>query len=1165
MLREHLGVEWANEMVSFPFSADRGTCHPESLQLFGPEGPLAAQFSEIERWPGAAGIRSAKVSFIVAKLPASGQATYTLHYGATPAAASPASDLKIAPAGDSIELSTSRFAIRLLQGERQYPRPTNPADVPGPVAAMRLADGTWFGESRLYGSRPIVGYVANVEERGPVFARVALRYIYDDGQTMDLSARLIAGDSKVTWHMTVRPAAGAAVARSASPASAGGWRLILSAGLDPLLGVLGPEHNDENKWGTRKFTKEDGWIFTPEDVDLRRQPAGIITSLVPWEDWWNSSTQAQWTFKTPSRGEILKVAAVDPANWVEPAAAGEHLKWASAENREKWIPLVRHADESISMEMSASPGERRWQIGVPAPTRSNAERLSVQGAHTWTMPGAQLGVGYRLDQAKDYVLSWPEPREPAHPHLFGSRQDIASARQNISPEELTALRESGRARSGGKKRARSFSASDTDALAAYLATGDPEVAKETQLIERIAGQLALLGNFDLMRHTKVIASLYDGTIDSGLIPAQQRAVLRAQIAYLGYVLADPSTWSVERGYCSNNLNMSISYILNLGLLACVLPEHPLAKAWAKPAIEMCDRWLGEMVGPAGEWPESVANYAHVSATSLLLFAIAAKNAGLHDFIADPRMKRLMLYLAKQYTPPDPRSGGERRPSLSLLPPSGRSAGGKARVIPGLMAKATAASDPAYSQVQQWSWLRSGSSLFVAVSSTGAERFAVDRSLPAATPDWGSDLFPQLGAILRQDVGTKDEWYINVMVPSFSADWVPSEYGAFASIFARGVPIAGAFAGGYAEKEELFMSRVHLARQRGTDDERRQSMYHQGERKLTDFAALPRQDYVAADLSIGKPIYRSLEAGANEHMVPVPEWPSVPKVGSGPVRWRRQMLFVKGDQATEAGYLLLRDTVSGGQPTMWQMWTVSEKIGTPQQTQDIAHFLADKPGHQAMPARELPGDRFTAVGPFGVDTEFYVASPAATPRHTLRWGRTYKVSPIDGFAEYMDLLHLQRTDDGSYYVVMFPRSRAERAPEFQTLADGKIIRIRGDFGTDYAFVAESDQSAKAEGVSFRGTAGTVQNRSNGLVLALGSKGEIASGEYRLSADDAVSLRIGVGVLTIVASRPGPQRIAITAPGDWELAPSASKADLVERNGTFTVTLGESVSQAVLRKK
>jgi len=98
--------------------------------------------------------------------------------------------------------------------------------------------------------------------------------------------------------------------------------------------------------------------------------------------------------------------------------------------------------------------------------------------------------------------------------------------------------------------------------------------------------------------------------------------------------------------------------------------------------------------------------------------------------------------------------------------------------------------------------------------------------------------------------------------------------------------------------------------------------------------------------------------------------------------------VKDTDPGQVNYLVLRDTVSGGQPTMWQWWAVSDKIGTAEEARDVDAFLADAPGNANAPVRELEGDHLTAVGPFGVDTEFYVAAPQNTPRNTLRFGREY---------------------------------------------------------------------------------------------------------------------------------------------------------------------------------
>ena len=52
------------------------------------------------------------------------------------------------------------------------------------------------------------------------------------------------------------------------------------------------------------------------------------------------------------------------------------------------------------------------------------------------------------------------------------------------------------------------------------------------------------------------------------------------------------------------------------------------------------------------------------------------------------------------------------------------------------------------------------------------------------------------------------------------------------------------------------------------------------------------------------------------------------------------------------------------------------------------------------------------------------------------------------------------------------------------ADGRVITIRSDWGTDYAFLSKDLATAKVADISFQGTAASIQNRGSNLVLALG---------------------------------------------------------------------------------
>jgi hypothetical protein len=259
-------------------------------------------------------------------------------------------------------------------------------------------------------------------------------------------------------------------------------------------------------------------------------------------------------------------------------------------------------------------------------------------------------------------------------------------------------------------------------------------------------------------------------------------------------------------------------------------------------------------------------------------------------------------------------------------------------------------------------------------------------------------------------------------------------------------------------------------------------FHEGPRRLTDHADLPGMQYLRARFAIGKPVFRSNEATAHDRMKDVPAWPSVAQPADGPIDWDRQVLFVKDGDPSGPNAIFIRDTVAGGQPTMWQMWFVSDGLVDSRQGQST-------PGGASDGAKQLEGDRFTARGQFGIDTDLFVASPREQPRHTLRWGTDYNYWPLHGVRESMDLLHLQRATDGDYFVALVPRGRNEPRATLTSLADDHVIKSSTQAGIAYAFLAADATDAEAESVRFKGTAGAVAYRGSSTTASLGARGGI----------------------------------------------------------------------------
>jgi hypothetical protein len=1135
VIEESLDRAYGPQLVSQEITVPEGVATPEMLSLKGPTGLLAVQASDVEYWPDGRTVKAATIHFVT-DLRRLEKRAFTV--GVAPGSGAEdtgATDLEVVERDGHVELTTSCFGMRFALGKQRFPQPVVATDVPAPVSSLRLADGTWCGGSEWYGTRRVVAYEAAVTGRGPVFGEVRLRYRFEDGVILDMRARLAAGDSMVDWSVRLSPYDAAAAAKQVmepwpeeTPLSPkeeclqAGWRLVLNRGLDDLTFGIRPEAG-ENRWGERKWL---GDRFSDDvfNVATKDEPPGLLVNLVPWNDWWNSSTKTELTFSTPKRGEIMRTKTLDPADWVEPAPRGTLAIWASRRMRQQWIPLVRGDDGRVFLQFGLSPGNRRLLIG-----------------------GAGQGLGRELDRIKGWALNWPS-RHRGHPCLYMTMAELRTVQQRpINSAEVQKL-----ISAAGRVPGTQPSAADNAAVGVWLLTGDRRAAAAVQLPQRLRAYLALFGDFDRMRSTFQLCGLYDAAMAGDLVPAEERPVLRARMAYLAHLIADAETWSMERGYCSGNLNMSVAHVLNQGIFACLLRDNPRAGEWADAGLHMLDLMLETNVGPAGEWPESVANYAFVSTSALLPLAIAARAARWDDFVDDPRMKRLLLYLAKQYTPPDPRGAENGEKSVSLLPPLGRGGGRGRNGLTGMMARATAASDPRYASALQWTWMRSGAPRLVPDFRLGGwEHVYLDTTVPTRNPGWTFDVFPRSDAIVRRGMGTPHEWYVAMAAAPYDA--FCSEFGGLPVVFAKGAPIIARFAGGYAEREELFVNRVIPARPRGDKDFRMKHFYHDGTGAFTASAGLPGAAYLQGEFTVEKPHFITHEASAFDKMMNLPEWPEVATSADGPLRWKRQLIVQRDPDPAGPGTIFLRDSVSGGQPTSWQTWFISDGI-VPSANQGAMSSRTRPP--PIVPARRLAGDRFRAIGQFGVDSEVFVAEPRDTPRQTVRWGRSYDYTPLAGLQETMDLFHLQRADDGAYVVAIHPRRADESVPEFKSYADGKVVRVLGRFGVDYGFLADSDTDATADDVRFRGTAAVFSDRGSHTRITLLARGGVQAALHNPGMEEVpfevaatASVEVMIAASEIVVSFPsvdGKASTRLSIPESWTL-PENSDTCSVLREG------------------
>jgi len=155
-----------------------------------------------------------------------------------------------------------------------------------------------------------------------------------------------------------------------------------------------------------------------------------------------------------------------------------------------------------------------------------------------------------------------------------------------------------------------------------------------------------------------------------LVPEQEKPLLRAQMAQLGYKLADPATWSIERGYMSGNPDMSVSHVLGLGMIGCTIPDHLQPTIW-----QFWTRSERLVPSSSGGGEETGAQTARAVEAVLPLrelagdrfTAVGQHGIGLEHFVAAPRgTPRHTSRYGTSYTHPIP-GYSERQDLLDLAP------------------------------------------------------------------------------------------------------------------------------------------------------------------------------------------------------------------------------------------------------------------------------------------------------------------------------------------------------------------------------------------------------------------------------------------------------------------------------------------------------------------
>ncbi|MHB9132638.1 MAG: hypothetical protein ACYDBB_16335 [Armatimonadota bacterium] len=1018
VLKDDIGQAWTHDIVSFPLTRPLSAQEQAGMALLGPDGvAVPCQFST----DGAV----TSVAFL-ADLPAYGESRYQLVRQAPKAVPAP---FQIERTADSIRVSNGITGVEVPTPAGRYQD--------GPLLGIRLKSGGWIGGSRLTTKRAIESYTATVTAEGPVYIDLECRYRFAGDKSWLMKLRVIAGEPVVLIRETF------------NLDDDSRWDFLVSQGFAPTHVFARPSEDTVYSVAPLKF-----------------QANASLVQLFPWVAWWDRRNNSFFGLLRANPGEEFirdnklqrltrqqvkqfEVMTAPPLRKTDDddmliAAAGDVAAWARGgpevydSGWSKFVQVVSSADNQLAFQLQLSAPGRRWLLGAGSVKDNLVADADVA-------PAQKLLNRYcetPLDTVKDMPLHWK--RTAAFPHLGVNAADVK--RLVASPNYAAIL-----AKSGTSRELKSLClpaiagqplAQDHAKIAAFKADIQTKLDAMVNYFRYGNNRRgsAMFGTLVPRIDTGYVLPPLDLALGAGLYTPEEQERIFAQLAFVADKIYSPDYTSPGRSL-TGNPNMVTAWCGGLVLLACMMPEHPHAKAWYAEGMSRLDNMLEKWQGPNGAWIEA-PHYMMAAIDPIFLAKVAAVNAGFMEGKLDERLIRTVTYLAKISTPPDPNFVNRRH-----YPPLGNTYLNETTMMFGAVAKMYRQAEPEKAAALQWMWQQQGrpywAGLGGAFSLDFYKELLMDDEWNPPAPKWASEAFPGFGAVLRSGFPGDRETsmiYHQGEIATQHYDW---DQGAF-ELWAKGRPLSLDW--GYEGRAPAWHHNcLDIGNASG---------------KVLEFATSPAADYIHGQQS----------------------------------GWDRQVLFLKDANPLGPNYFVLRDSTDGTGTANWWMWVNTRKTEPATAIQTL--------GDTVYAVGEHDVDLIVWFAPPNPERlakleikELTVATTKGLPDGS--W-----TSWTDGKTTQQGL-HLVQPRGEPLVSLLYPKTRDERAPQMTSLAGGKVIKVVTTAGTDYAFLALAPFTYKEGPITFSGTAATIQVRGKQVTLTLSAGGEISYGKAKLTAPSPTS--------------------------------------------------------------
>jgi hypothetical protein len=691
------------------------------------------------------------------------------------------------------------------------------------------------------------------------------------------------------------------------------------------------------------------------------------------------------------------------------------------------LPIsVRYSHWYLDLTDDKSPfSSHEHDPGLPP---SYGRRVWALGFGLEDIVETRIRLGYiGLDRYTEWVLDWPDTK-PTHPCGL------------LTPKLVERL-----------KRCLDQHPEKDLLLKLYLFDGKEATAK-ANAEQAIRGFQSGRGGADwnvvgLSEYGQTYQYLWTIYADSALacptLPADLRSQLRRYLALYSYLLSEPDYNPRGAGVHLGNPNMPIGRTSALGLMAALIPDHPMHRYWMAQYKAITAWRLATNTEPGGAWFEPPIYQFYGPTRALTLAQILIRNAGFGDLTKEFWHKAALTYDIN-LTMPDARFKGWR-----IFPGMGNS-GNTLEGILAISMGAFAESDPDLAgYLRHMHRLCSGNSR---VSLGGDPDYSACflPDVPEKPRPLKSTFIPGYGVIFRAHYGSPDETAMLFRCGFNKSHWDMDDLNVV--LYGKGAPLSPGtgyqyYYGPATKNDAIYHNRCKVG-------------------KLDAHEPFGRCENVVQDYGFGDSVDYAV---GREHYPP-----EYFADGKGPAEWRRHVLFLKSAKPDGANYFVMRDTFPGGKerPAWWHWLNL-----------DGPEMIAQQGNTIEMKTTFGAGTHFWFAGRQSLEAKASITFdyPLGPNYHHRTFGKALGVPDASGKETKTIYQVAAKPGEGFFYAV-YPHKDGESLPSFSQPAEGCIKVVTAE-ATDYCFASDTPLVARVDDVDFVGKAGAVRVFPDRVVLSM----------------------------------------------------------------------------------